>query len=497
MTLPFPSLLDAFRNAAAPRHDKVALIHEGGTVTYGAFLDRIDTVARHLVALGIGPGDRFAIYGQNTPEHYYAFYAASRLGAVIVPLNPHLTAPEVGYSFRHSEARILFHDDHVAETARATVPAERLRPISDLRAPAPAVDLPDITPDPDADFAISYSSGTTGNPKAIVLDQAGLIRVAISGAEMWAITDADVATVGLPLGYMYGLNTSSSPVLHAGGTIVLMRRFHPREALELFTARRSTLFMGVPTMFTMMMDYCEAKGLTYPLPDMRMLVTAGAPLPPETAARFIASFGKPLSNYYGLSEAFPIFAHHSSETSPPGSTGRLAPGAVVQIRRPDGTLCGDDEDGEAFVSGPATMKRYNHDAEMTAGAMTGGLFRTGDIVRRDAQGFYTITGRLKDIIIRGGHNISPTELEQVLVSHPAVAEAAVVAATDPLFGEKPVAYLVCRPGTTVTADEVVSHAAQTLADFKVPRDIHFLTEMPLGKTGKIDKRTLQQRAAQA
>lgn len=499
MTLPFPSLLDALRQAAAPRREKAALIHEGRTVTYGEFLDRIDSVARHLTALGIGPGDRFAIYGQNTPEHYYAFYAASRLGAVIVPLNPHLTAPEVDYSFRHSEAMVLFHDDHVADAARATVPADKLRPITDLRAPAPAVDLPEIASDPEADFAISYSSGTTGNPKAIVLDQAGLIRVAISGAEMWGITDADVATVGLPLGYMYGLNTSSSPVLHAGGTIVLMRRFHPREALDLFTRHHSTLFMGVPTMFTMMMDYCEQKGLTYPLPDMRMLVTAGAPLPPETAARFVARFGKPLSNYYGLSEAFPIFAHHAGETeaAPTGATGRLAPGAVVEIRRPDGTLCGDDEDGEAFVSGPATMKRYNNDPEMTAGAISGGLFRTGDIVRRDAQGYFTITGRIKDVIIRGGHNISPTELEQVLVSHPAIAEAAVVAAPDPVFGEKPVAYLVCRPGTTATAEEVMSHAALRLSDFKVPRDIHFLTEMPLGKTGKVDKRNLQQRATQA
>ncbi len=252
-------------------------------------------------------------------------------------------------------------------------------------------------------------------------------------------------------------------------------------------------------MFTMMMDYCEDKGLTCPLPDMRMLITAGAPLPPETAARFVARFGKPLSNYYGLSEAFPIFAHHAGETeaAPPGVTGRLAPGAVVEIRRPDGTLCGDDEDGEAFVSGPATMKRYNRDPGMTAGALSGGLFRTGDIVRRDARGFYTITGRIKDIIIRGGHNISPTELEQVLVSHPAIAEAAVVAAPDPVFGEKPVAYLVCRPGTMATAEEVMAHAAARLSDFKVPRDIHFLTEMPLGKTGKIDKRTLQQRAARA
>lgn len=494
LPLPFPSLHAAFSHAALSRPDKVALIHEGGTVTYRQFLDNIDRVARHLTQRGIGQGDRFAIYGQNTPEHYYCLYAASQLGAVIVPLNPHLTASEVEYSFRHSESKILFHDAHVAEAADASVPAERRVLIEALQAPAPAIDLPEITATPEDDFAISYSSGTTGNPKAIVLDQAGMIRVGQSGAEMWGITEADIGAVGLPLGYMYGLNTSSSPVLHAGGTIVLMRRFHPREALELFVSQGATIFMGVPTMFKMMMDYCEQKGLTFDLPKMRMLVTAGAPLPPETAARFVARFGKPLSNYYGLSEAFPIFAQHANETlpTPEGATGRLAPGATVEIRRPDGSLCAIGEAGEAFVSGPALMKRYNKDPDQTASALQGGLFRTGDIVMLDAAGFYTIQGRIKEIIIRGGHNISPAELEQTLVSHPAVADAAVVGAPDPVFGEKPVAFIVCRPGATVTAEALMAHAEARLSEFKVPRTIHFLAEFPLGKTGKVDKRALQQ-----
>jgi long-chain acyl-CoA synthetase len=198
------------------------------------------------------------------------------------------------------------------------------------------------------------------------------------------------------------------------------------------------------------------------------------------------------------SEAFPIFAQHAGETltTPQGATGRLAPGAVVEIRRPDGTLCADGEAGEAFVSGPATMRRYNKDPDLTAAAMQDGLFRTGDIVQRDAQGFYTITGRIKDIIIRGGHNISPAELEQTLVLHASVAEAAVVGAPDPVFGEKPVAFVVCRPGASVTAEELMTHAEAILSEFKVPRTIHFLTEMPLGKTGKVDKRSLQEIAAQ-
>ncbi|KAF0170342.1 MAG: long-chain-fatty-acid--CoA ligase protein [Rhodobacteraceae bacterium] len=207
--------------------------------------------------------------------------------------------------------------------------------------------------------------------------------------------------------------------------------------------------------------------------------------------------GKPLSNYYGLSEAFPIFAQYAGETAavPAGATGRLAPGARVEIRRPDGSLCTIGEAGEAYVSGPAVMKRYNKDPELTTAALHDGLFRTGDIVVQDAQGFFTIKGRLKEIIIRGGHNISPAELEQTLVSHPAVADAAVVGMPDPVFGEKPVAFVVCRPGLKVQAEDLMAHTEAQLSDYKVPRTIHFVQELPLGKTGKVDKRALQEIAA--
>ena len=497
LPLPFPSLHAELAHAASSRPDKAAVIHGDVTLTYSDLLDRIETTARHLLALGISTGDRFAIYGQNTPEHYLCFYAASLLGAIFVPLNPHLTPAEVDYSFRHSEAKILLVDAQADLGPDPSIPTDRVIPLGILASPAPDIALPPVRIDAEADFAICYSSGTTGNPKAIVLDQASLMRVAASGAAMWGVTERDIATVALPLGYLYGLNTASSPVLHSGGTIVLMRRFHPRDVLESFTSYKSTFFMGVPTMFTMMMDYCEQKGLTLDIPDMRMLVTAGAPLPPETAARFKARFGKPLSNYYGLSEAFPIFAQYANETMqvPEGATGRLAPGAQVELRRPDGSLCDIGEAGEAFVRGPALMKRYNKDPDLTAAALDNGLFRTGDIVEQDAQGFFTIKGRIKDIIIRGGHNISPAELEQTLVLHPAIADAAVVGAPDPIFGEKPVAFVLCRPGASATADDLIAHVEARLSDFKVPRTIHFMSEFPLGKTGKVDKRALQDIAA--
>ncbi|WP_413875623.1 class I adenylate-forming enzyme family protein [Albidovulum sp.] len=493
---PFPSLHAALAAAAAPRLDKVALIHESGNVTYGEMLAKIDNVVRHLRRLGIGKGDIFAVYGQNTLEHYYCFYAASKMGAILVPLNPHLTAAEVGYSFHHSEAKILFHDEHVEATAREGVPADRMLPLTTFHAPCPGADHAGVEIDPEADFVVAYSSGTTGTPKAIVLDQAGLVRVGASAAEMWGITEADTTVIGLPLGYMYGINTASSPVLHAGGTVAMMRRFHPREALEMFRDHGVTIYMGVPTMYTMMMDYCSQRDLGFDLSGMRMLVCSGSPLPPETAARFVGQFGKPLQNYYGLSEAFPIIGHffHETEDVTPGSTGRLCPGAVVRIQRPDGSECADGEAGEAFVRGPGTMKRYNKNPGMTAAAMQGDLFRTGDIVVRDTKGFYTITGRIKDIIIRGGHNISPAEVEEALVSHPAVREAAVVGAPDPVFGESPVAFVVLRHGARLDLPDLIAHAGKRLSEFKVPQIVHVLAELPVGKTGKIDRRALKDQA---
>lgn len=494
----FQSLYAALANAAAPRPDKIALIHESGNVSYRGMLDRIDTVARHLRRLGIGKGDIFAIYGQNTLEHYYCLYAASKIGAVIVPLNPHLTAAEVSYSFEHSEARILFHDEHVAATARSGVPPDRMLPLSVLSDMAAGDDHAAAETDVHADFVIAYSSGTTGTPKAIVLDQASLIRVGDSAAEMWGITERDVTALALPLGYLYGLNTASSPILHAGGTVAVMRRFHPGDAIRMFRDHGVTLFMGVPTMFTMMMDYCQQHGMAFDMSGMRILICAGSPLPPETAARFSEQFGKSLQNYYGLSEAYPIISHYYGEKdqATPGSTGRLAPGAAISLRRPDGSVCAVGEPGEAFVRGPATMKRYNKNAEMTSEVMQDGMFRTGDILVQDAKGFYTITGRIKDIIIRGGNNISPAEVEEALVTHPAIREAAVVGVPDAVFGETPVAFVVLKHGTALDTGELMTHARKSLSEFKVPQTIRIVAELPLGKTGKVDKRVLRELALQ-
>jgi long-chain acyl-CoA synthetase len=267
--------------------------------------------------------------------------------------------------------------------------------------------------------------------------------------------------------------------------------------LEAFVAHRITVYHGVPTMFSMMLEYCEQRDLTFDLTHVRVMICAGAPLAPETRQRFAARFGADLQNYYAMTESTPVFGRLSDDPRPlpEGAVGRAAPGLKVRIVRPDGTDCAVGEEGEILVRAAATMQGYLNAPEQTARAFVGDLFRTGDLGRRDAAGNFFITGRIKDIIIRGGANISPAEVEETLASHPAVQEVAVVGAPDRIFGEVPVAFVVPRAGASVSADILEAHAARVLSDFKVPRRYLFETALPIGKTGKVDKADLARRLA--
>jgi long-chain acyl-CoA synthetase len=482
--------------AAKPRMDKIAIVYEGQTIDYAALLVRIEQVVQRLRSLGVRKGDVFAVFGQNHPEHLFCYYAASKMGSVFVPVNPNLTPAEVDYNFRHSEAKVLFFDDHVEATARQAIPSDCLQHISRLIEAAPKSAEPQAEIDLDDDFIITYSSGTTGNQKAIVLDQRAQIAVASSLVQMWGISEADTTLVALPLGYLYGFSTAAATALSVGGTVVIMRRFHPRDVLAAFEEHSVTLYHGVPTMFTMMMEYCEQRGLSFDLSTVRQLICAGAPLPEEVAARFAKRFGKTLQNYYAMTEVAPVFGRYYDDPLelPPGAIGKAAPGAVIKIIRLDGTECGIDEPGEALVRGAATLKCYAKDAELTASSLKDGLFRTGDLVSRDKDGFYYIVGRIKEIIIRGGHNISPAEVEKALVRHPAVQDAAVVGIADRIFGEVPVAYVVLRSNASASAEELVAFLETQVSDFKVPQTVYFITEFPHGKTGKVDKKALKDRA---
>ncbi len=490
------TLYEAIRETAGRRKDALALVFKDASVSFTELLRRIDEAADALSTIGIGYGSTFAIYAQNCPELMYGYFAASKIGARFVQINPNMTAIEVQHIFTHSDATILLHDALVAEQASTAVRSAQRLELRQLFAPTssarrfaePSHAIKRVDP-----FLIIYTSGSTGLPKAVVLSQAAQVDVCGALNEFWGVSERDVTLVALPLGYLYGLSTAAAAGLLAGGTIVVMPKFRPADVLQALSAFRATVFHGVPTMFSMMLEYAEKCGKAFDLSFVRQMITAGSPLPEEVVRRFEESFRSPLKNYYAMTECTPVFGAYAGDLAPvpPGAVGRKAPGVSIRIVGPDGRECPVGVDGEFLVRAAATLSCYYKDPELTAASTHEGMFRSGDLGHCDDRGYYYITGRIKDTIIRGGANIAPAEVEAVLSRHRAVQDVCVVGAPDKVFGEVPVAFVVKRPHSDVTAEELIHHAESVLADFKVPRQYAFEESLPLGKTGKVDKIALR------
>jgi len=482
----------------ALRGDAPALQFRDRHLNYRQLVAEANHVSKALRAHGIGRHAAFAFLCENRPELMIAYYAAAQLGAVFVPINPSLAAREVAHIVAHSGAVLLFHDEAMRSVAEQAAPAERRRPLQVLFEESPAemvqardADVGDI--DPAADFLVIYTSGSTGMPKAVVFDQHAEIAGNASLIDMWGITERDITLVALPLGFLYGLSTAAATGLQAGGQVVIQHRFHPGEVLDAMVAHRATVYHGVPTMFTMMLDYAEQNDLRVDLSFMRLLICAGAPLSSELKARFQARFGKAIDDYYALTEVRPVLGRFADDPNPvpKDAIGRAAPGAIIRIVDGSGAEVVDGAQGELVVRAPSTLKRYHKDDALTRSVFLGDLFRTGDLGYRDAQGFYHLTGRIKDIIIRGGANIAPAEVEDVIARHDSVQSAAVIGVPDRKYGEVAVAFVIRRSGAEVSADALTALCRKELAEYKVPVEFHFVPALPLGVTGKIDKRALK------
>jgi long-chain acyl-CoA synthetase len=489
-----PAIHDLLNDIAAASGEAPALRFEGRTLSYRQLLAEIDRAVNGLRACAVRKGTAFAVLSENRAELMIAYYAAAKLGAVFVPINPSLTATEVAHVVNHSEAIALYHGEAMRAVAEQAAPAASRRPLEALFAAAPADSVVSSgSIDPADDFLIIYTSGSTGTPKAVLFDQQAEISGNASLIEMWGMTDKDVTLVALPLGFLYGLSTAAATGLQAGGQVVILRRFHPAEALAAMLAHRVTVFHGVPTMFTMMLDFAEQNELRVDLSFMRLLICAGAPLSDELKARFRARFGKPIDDYYALTEVRPVFGRFVGDSTPmpARAIGRAAPGATIRIVDGSGTVLPDGAQGELLVRAPSTLKRYFKDEGLTRSAFHEDLFRTGDLGYRDRDGFHYLTGRIKDIIIRGGANIAPAEVEGVIARHAGVQSAVVIGMPDRIYGEVAVAFVIRRNGAEVSAEALAALCRRELAEYKVPADFRFVTEFPLGVTGKVDKKALK------
>ncbi len=486
------SIYEALSNVAGERGEAIALTFEGEDISYREMMSRIDICAANLTRLGIGRGSAFAVQAQNRPETIFALVAAARLGAVFVPMHFRLTAREVDHIVSNGEVCIIFSDDEARCAASKEGAACAIVPIGELVRKTAADGAAPEPVSPGGDLMIVYTSGSTGLPKAVVIGHAAQIAAARSFREMWDLSAADVTVAVSPFGFLLGLSTSTLLSLLNGMRVVILRRFHPEEALKALAACRATIFNAVPTMYAMMADYADQNGLAPDLSSLRAAICSGAPLSPPLRARVEARFGIHVQDYFGMTEAYPLVGRYAADAFPypAGAVGRVAPGAKLRFVDENGRDRPEGEPGEMLAQGPSMLTRYHKDPALNAQALRDGWFRTGDIGLRDAQGFVHIVGRLKDLIIRGGNNIAPSEIESALNRHPRVGLSAVFGIPDDVQGEVPVAVVEARG--EVMQEELLSFVAADLAKFKVPACIRFIESMPLGPTGKTDKKALRQ-----
>ncbi|MER6910220.1 long-chain fatty acid--CoA ligase [Streptomyces sp. NPDC000594] len=501
-------------DTAARRPDHPALIAGAERITYQELWRSARRYAAVLRDRGIGPGDRVALLLSNTPHFPRAYYGALALGATVVPVNALLKADEITYVLKDSGAAVLICDAtlvtegaraaHAAGTALLTVggPAPSGVPAPealDARA-ADAVPVEGVVPRAPDDIAlVLYTSGTTGHPKGAMITQLNLaMNVGTTVLAPFAMRPEDVLLGCLPLFHTFGQVCGMGTCFRAGATLVLMERFDADRALALMTAEECTVVMGVPTMF---IGLLEAAGRSPDRPPLQRAYSGGAALPVRVLEEVTRAFGCPVFEGYGLTETSPVvtFNQHPWPCRP-GTVGRPIPGVEAEIAD---AAVGDrivllppGETGEIVVRGHNVMAGYLNNPSATAEVIVDGWFRTGDLGTKDADGVLTVVDRTKDMVIRGGYNVYPREIEEVLVRHPAVAQAAVVGLPDERNGQEVCAVIVPRPGAVADAAlaaGIIAWTRDRIAAYKYPRRVEFLTELPLGPSGKVLKRELAAR----
>jgi long-chain acyl-CoA synthetase len=488
------NLSSILERAAASQPDRTAVRMDDLVLTYGQLYDAAARVTSLLSSAGIEPGDRVGLMLPNVPAFPIAFYGALGAGAIVVPMNPLLKSREVAYYLGDSGAKVLFAW-HAAAGEAAKGAADAGAQMIGVDDPALSGPLAEVAPmsswadaAEDDDAVILYTSGTTGTPKGAELTHGGLGRNARLTAETLLNNNPDDVIMGcLPLFHVFGLTCGLNASVTAGGTLTLLPRFEPGKALEIIYRDKVTIFEGVPTMYAAMLHHPEADPSH--AASLRLCVSGGAAMPVEILRGFEAKFGCVILEGYGLSETSPVASfNHPDKVRKPGSIGTPVEGVEMRLVGNDGADVPAGEVGEIAIRGHNVMKSYWGRPEATAEAIPDGWFRTGDLARVDEDGYYYIVDRKKEMIIRGGYNVYPREIEEVLHEHPAVAEVAVVGIPHASLGEEVGAAVALKPGASATPEELRAFARERVAAYKYPRHVWLVAELPKGPTGKILRR---------
>lgn len=495
------TVADIARSHARRSPDRIALDDGNRRLTYAQLDAMADALAQGLVAAGVRQGD---VVGWSLPAGLasaVSVLAIARSGAILCPLNPRYRPGELAPLLLQARPRVVLAGEGTRDVlglagAQAGV-GFRLLALDDpgdlddlVHAPAWAraqAPLPRV--DAGNDFTLLFTSGTTGRPKGAVATHGSRMAWIRSAPDVYGIGADDRFLSAMPQSHSAGL-TFTLIHLHAGATVRLLDRFDPQRVLRAAREEGITSLLAVPTMLRRLLDALPPGAP--PLTGLRRLVTCGSPLPADTREQALERLSPQLYDYFGCTESssVSVLRPHEQRTRA-GSVGKPYPGVRVQVVDADGNSCRPGEVGQVRCDNPSTMRGYWNDPQATAAAFDGPWYRTGDLGHLDADGYLFIAGRAGDMVISGGINIHPAEVEQVLQQHPAIAEAAVAGVPDPVWGRALKAYVVLREGAALSLDDIQRHCARHLADFKKPRSVRFLAALPRNAAGKVVRSELE------
>lgn len=489
------NLADNLVRSAEANPEKAAIILDDVVVPYGVLAAAAARLAGWLQELGVKPGDRVAVTLPNIPQMPIIYYGILWAGGVVVPMNPLYKSREFAFVLRDAQAKAFFAWDGVdeeaskgaAEAGVEYIPVSATGFVPELMTHEQGVF---VDRDPEDTAVVLYTSGTTGSPKGAELTHANMARNAEISVGLVGATPDDMIFGGLPLFHSFGQTVGMNAGILAGATMTLIPRFEPTKALEVLQRDRVTIMLGVPTMYIALMQHPDKAN--YDLSSLRVCASGGASLPVEVIKGFEQAFGAVILEGYGLSETSPVASfNHADRERKPGSIGQPVEGVEFRLIDNEWNDVPEGQIGEIAIKGHNVMKGYLGNTEATEWAIRDGWFRSGDLATRDEDGYYFIVDRAKDMIIRGGYNVYPREIEEVLYEHPAVATAAVVGVPHPELGEEVAAAVTIKPGATLTEEELREFVKERVAAFKYPRVIWVTSELPMGPTGKILKREIQ------
>ena len=467
-----------------------AVADERVRLDHDAFRAAVRATAQRLAGCGVGRGDVVAVVLPNRVELVVVMYASWLLGAALTPVNPALTGDEVSYQLADAQARLAVVDA-ASRALAAGVPVVDVETV--LASPADEDAGSPVISGPRADdlALLIYTSGTTGRPKGVQLDHANLSAMTTALTTEFRFTAADRALLVLPLFHVNAIMLSVLTPLAAGGAATVLSRFDARTFWESVDAQRATYFSAVPAIYLLLNSLPpEVKPR---ISALRFVICGAAPMPPSAIVEFETRYQVPLIEGYGLSETtVALTVNPVDGPRKAGTVGRPLPGIEVAVVDGAGRHLPNGRDGEIVARGATVMRGYLNKPVETAAALKNGWLHTGDVGHLDQDGYLVLVDRKKELIIRGGENISPSEVEAVLSAHPSVLEVAVVARPDAVMGEEPVAFVVGRAGAELDPAELLSHARAVLAKFKIPKEIRVVDALPHNAVGKILKAPLRE-----